>query len=97
MVEPTEPPTEEHQSQKPMHRGDTDDTPDHHDWWDDTDVSGLIDPEAFSCFLYSYDQLLEDSYSDGDDDETIPRASCINIKSSLDRQPEPGRSPLMKQ
>jgi hypothetical protein len=54
-VEPTEPPTEVYQPQNPTHRGNTDDALDQHDWWDDADVSGLIDLEAFNHFLYSCD------------------------------------------
>ena len=84
MVEPTEPPTEEHQPQEPIEQDDVNDTPDQQDWWDDADVSGLIDPEAFCRFLYSSDQLLEDSNSDGDDNEVISRASGTNTKPSPD-------------
>jgi hypothetical protein len=97
MVEHIEPPTEEYQPQNPAHHGNADDAPHQCDWWDDADVSRLIDPEAFSHFLYSCDKLFEDSDSDGDDDETIPHTLGINPKSSPDRQPEPRRSPLTKQ
>jgi hypothetical protein len=38
-----------------MDRDNTEDTLDQQDWWDNTDVSGLIDPEAFRHFLYGYD------------------------------------------
>jgi hypothetical protein len=54
-VEPTEPPTKEHQPQEPIDHDNTDGTPDQQDWWDNTHVSRLIDPEAFRYFLYSYD------------------------------------------
>jgi len=72
VVERTEPPTEEHQSQELTNHDDIDATPDQHDWWDDTNVFGLTDPEAFRCFLYGCNQLLENSDSNGDGDETIP-------------------------
>ena len=85
MVEPTKPPTEERQPQEVTNHDDIDGTPDQHDWWHDADVSELINLEAFHCFLYGYDRLLENSDCDGDGDETIPRASNINIESSLDR------------
>lgn len=55
-MEPTEPSSEEHQPPNPTDRDDLDNTPDQQDWWDDTDVSGPIDLEAFCRFLYSYDQ-----------------------------------------
>ena len=58
MVEPTESPTKERQLQEPTNPDNTEDTPDQRDWWDDADVSGLIDTEAFCHFLYGYDQLL---------------------------------------
>jgi hypothetical protein len=68
MVEPNKPPTEEDQPLNPTNRSDLDDIPDQQDWWDDADVSKLIDPKAFRCFLYSYDQLHENLDSDHDDD-----------------------------
>jgi hypothetical protein len=66
--------------------------PDQQDWWDDADVSGLIDLEAFRRFLYSCDQLLENSVSDGDDDEAIPHTLGTNTELSLGKQPELGQS-----
>jgi hypothetical protein len=95
VVEPTEPPTEEHQSQEPTNHDGVDGASNQHDWWDDADVS--VDPEAFCHFLYGYNQLLENSDSDGDGDETIPRASNINIESSPDRQTKLKESPSMKE
>ena len=89
-VEPTKPPTEEYQLQEPIDCDNADDAPDQQDWWDDTDVSGLINPEAFRHFLYSCNQLLENSDSDGDDDEAIPRTPDINTKSLPDKQPKLG-------
>jgi hypothetical protein len=97
MVEPTDPPTEEHQSQESTNHDGVDGAPDQHDWWDDIDVSRLIDLEAFHHFLYGYDQLLENSDFDGDGDETIPRASNINIESSPGKQPKLRESPSMKE
>jgi hypothetical protein len=71
---------EEHQPQEPIDHDNTDGTPDQQDWWDDTDVSELIDPEAFCHFLYSYDQLLENSNSDSNDDEAthVRQAPTLN-------------------
>ena len=89
-MEPTEPPTEEHQPQEPVDRDDINDTLDQQDWWDDVDVSELIDLEDFRCFLYSYDQLLEDSDSNGDDNEVISHALGTNTKPSPDEQPKLG-------
>ena len=93
---PTEPPTEEHQPQEPTDRDDADDTPYQQDWWDDADVSGLINPESFRRFLYSCDQLLEDTDSDGDDNEVFSRASGSNTKPSPDGPPKLGQSPTTK-
>jgi hypothetical protein len=96
-VEPTDPPTEEHQPQEPTNRDNVDDTPNQQGWWDNTDVSGLIDPEAFCRFLYSCNQLLENSDSDSDDDEAIPRVSGTNTELSPDKQPKLRQSPPMKE
>jgi hypothetical protein len=96
-VEPTEPPTEEHQPQEPTNRDNIDDTPIQQGWWDDVDISGLIDPMALHRFLYSCDQLLENSDSDGNDDEAIPHASGTNTELSPDKQPKLGQSPPMKE
>jgi hypothetical protein len=87
---------EEHQPQEPTDRDNADGAPDQQDWWNDADVSGLIDPEAFHCFLYSCDQLLENLDSDDDNDEAIPRTSGTNAESSLDKQPKLEQSSLMK-
>jgi len=95
-VEPTEPPTEEDQPPNPTNRNDLDDIPDQQDWWDDADVSGLIDPEAFCRFLYSYDQLLENSDLDHDYDEVAPPMTGSNPKPSPDKQPKLGQSPPMR-
>jgi hypothetical protein len=46
---------EEHQPQEPIDRDNADGAPNQQDWWDDADVSGLIDLETFRHFLYSYD------------------------------------------
>ena len=72
MVEPTEPPMEERQSQGSTDHDNAEDTPDQQDWWDDADISRLIDLEAFRHFLYGCNQLLENSDSNGNDDEAIP-------------------------
>ena len=94
-MEPTEPPTEEDQSPNLTGQNKLDDTPDRQDWWDDADVSGLIDPEAFCRFLYGCDQLLENSDSDHDNNEvTSPTAGSI-ARRSLDEQPKLRQSPSM--
>ena len=96
-VEPTEPPMEEHQPQEPIDRDDINGTPNQQNWWDDTDVSRLIDLEAFCHFLYSSDQLLENSDPDGDDDEGIPHALGTNNKLTPEKQPKLGWSPSMNE
>ena len=73
-----------------MDHDNAEDTPNQQDWWYDADVSRLIDPEAFDCFLYGYDQLLENSDSEGDGDEAIPRTPDTNTESSPDKQPKLG-------
>ena len=87
---------EEHQPQEPTDHDNAEDTPNQQDWWDDADVSELIDPEAFCHFLYGSDQLLQNSDSNGNDDEAIPRTPDINTESSPDKQPKLRQSPLMK-
>jgi hypothetical protein len=87
---------EEHQPQELIDRDDFDDTPDRQDWWDNTDVSRLIDLKAFHRFLYSCDQLLKDSDPDGDDNEVTSHASGTNIKPLLDEQPKLRQSLMMK-
>ena len=57
-VELTEPLIVEYQPPNPMGQDDIDDTPDQQGWWDDADVSGLIDPKAFHRFLYSLTSYL---------------------------------------
>ena len=83
-VEPTKPPTEEDQPPNLTNRSELDDAPNRQDWWDDADVSGLIDPEPFRCFLHGCDQLLENSDSDRDDNEV---ASPM-VGSSTRRSPD---------
>lgn len=85
-VEPIEPPTEEHLPINLTDQDDLNNTFDQQDWWDDANVSELIDLEDFHCFLYSYDQLLEDSNFDGDDNEVISHALGTNTKLSPDEQ-----------
>jgi hypothetical protein len=48
-------PTPRHQPPNLTNRSNLDNDPGQQDWWDDVDVFGLIDPEAFRCYLYSYD------------------------------------------
>jgi hypothetical protein len=96
VVGPTKPPTEEHRPQEPIDRDDIDDTLDRRDWWDDADISSLIDLVALCRFLYSCDQLLEDLDSYGDDNKVISHASGTNTKPSPDGQPKLGQSPTMK-
>jgi hypothetical protein len=79
-----------------MDRDDLDNTSDQQDWWDDADVSDLIDPEAFRHFLYSCDQLLENSNSDCDDGEVNSHASGSNSKPSPAEWPKLGLSPPTK-
>lgn len=55
-----------------MYHGDANAAPDQHDWWDDADVSGLVDPQALGHFLHNCDFLLEDLDFEGDNDQTIP-------------------------
>lgn len=50
MVGPTKPPMEVRQTPDLMGQDDGDHAPDQHDRWDDADVFGLIDPEAFRHF-----------------------------------------------
>jgi hypothetical protein len=45
---------------------------DWHDWWDDTNVSGLDDPEALGHFLYNCDYPLEDWDSKRESSQIIP-------------------------
>jgi hypothetical protein len=79
-----------------MNQDDIDNTPDQQGWWDDTDVTRLIDPKAFRRFLYSYDQLLKNSDSDGEDNEVISRVSGTSTEPSPDEQPKLGQSPSTK-
>jgi hypothetical protein len=81
---------EDHQPQDPANHDDADDAPDQHDWWYNADVSRLIDPEAFSRFLYSCDQLLEDSDPEDDDDEATSYMSDIKTRPSPGGQPKLG-------
>ena len=85
-VEPTKPPIEESQPPNLTNRSDLDTAPDQQDRWDDTDVSGLIDTEAFRSFLYSYDQLLKNLDSDHDDDEAVLPTTGFDPEPSLDEQ-----------
>ena len=89
-MEPTKPPTEEHQLQELIDHDNADGTTDQQDWWDDVDVSRLIDLEAFRHFLYSCDQLLKNSDSHSNDDEAIPRTLGTNVESSPNKQPKLG-------
>lgn len=95
-MELTKPPTEDHQLQELTDRDDIDDTLDRQDWWNDADVSRLIDLEVFHLFLYSWDKLLEVSDSNGDDNEVTSHASGTNTKPSLDERLKLGQSPMMK-
>ena len=92
-VEPTKPPTEEDQPPNPTNQSELDDAPDRQDWWDDADVSGLIDLEAFHRFLHGYDQLLENSDSDRDDDEVASPTVGSSTGPSSDEQPKLRQSP----
>jgi hypothetical protein len=96
VVEHIEPLAEEHQPPDPTGRDDIDDAPDQQGWWDDTDVSGLIDPEAFCRFLYSCDQLLENSDSDRDDNEVTPPTADSGTGPSSDEQPKLAQPPPME-
>jgi hypothetical protein len=87
---------EEHQLQELTDQDNIDDTPYQQGWWDDTDVTRLIDLEDFCCFLYSCDQLLENSHSDSDNDEAILCTSGPNTESSLDKKPKLEQSPPTK-
>ena len=95
-VEPTEPPIEESQYPNLTNQNDLDDAPNQQDWWDDADVSRLIDPEAFHRFLYSCDKLLENLDSDHDDDEAMPLMAGSDPKPSLDEQLKLRQSPPAK-
>jgi hypothetical protein len=91
--EPIERPIEEHRPPNPMDRDDLDNTSDQQDWWDDANVSGLIDLEAFHHFLYNCDQLLKKSESDCDDGKVTSHVSGSNTKPLPDEQPKLGQSP----
>ena len=71
-VEPIKPLMEEHHPQEPTDHVKVDSAPNQHDWWDDADMFGLIVPKAFRHSLYGCDQLLENSNTDGDNEEIAP-------------------------
>ena len=96
MVEPTKPPMEEHQPQESVDQDDADDTLDQQGWWDNANVSRLINPEAFHHFHYSCNQLLKNSNSDGDDNEAFSRVLGTGTERSLDEQSKLKQSPSMK-
>lgn len=97
MLDPTKLPTKDYQPQDLPDHGDVNDAPDQHDWWNDVDVSGIIDPEAFSRFLYNYDWLLEDSSFEDDSNESTLHTPSTDATLAPAGDPEPGQSPPMKQ
>ena len=95
-MEPTKPPMEENQPPNPTNRSEPDDTPNRQDWWDDVNLSRLIDLEAFRRFLYGCNQLLENSDSDRDDDEVASPTVGSSTGPSSDEQPKLRQSPSTK-
>jgi hypothetical protein len=95
-VESTKPPTEEDKPPNLTSQSKLDDTPDQQDWWDDADVSGLIDPKAFRRFLYGCDRLLENSNLDRDDDEVALPMAGSDTGPSSDEEPKLGQSSLAR-
>lgn len=92
-MEHTEPPMEERQSSNLADRNDLNNALDQQDWWDDADVSRLINLEDFSHFLKGCDQLLENSDSNHDDDEVVLHMSGSNPEPPSDEQPKLRQSP----
>jgi hypothetical protein len=52
-------------------------------------VSRLIDPDTFLCFIYGYDQLLENLDSDGDDNDVASPTVGSSIGPSSEGQMKP--------
>jgi hypothetical protein len=96
-VDPTKLPTKDYQPKDLPDHGNVNDAPDQHDWWNDADVSGVIDLKAFSRFLYNYDRLLEDSSSEDDSNESTLHTPSTDATLAPPGDPEPGQSPPMKQ
>lgn len=69
--------------------------PDQHDWWEDIDVSSLIDLEAFHRFLYNCDHLLECSSSDDEEYDAASQAASRDrdLRRLWDEQPKLGEAP----
>jgi hypothetical protein len=66
---------------------------DQHDWWDNANVSGLIDLEAFHRFLYDCNHLLESTSSNDNDYDVVSREASHELRRLQGEQPKIGQCP----